>query len=177
MQKILVLLAALLVASTAQAAEYRILADRKADFDNFKTFRFDKVTITRSSGATVKSRNTDSLRAAVAEQLLKEGLTETKGGSDLIVSVIAGIDARLQAVETQGMPYFDGAWRILPKESPAPQLMEYNQATLRVDLKNAASGEVVWRALVSDMVRLPVSQERVAAALAKAFQQYPPPAP
>ncbi|HEX6591058.1 MAG TPA: DUF4136 domain-containing protein [Moraxellaceae bacterium] len=176
-------LALLLAGGLAQAADFKVLADRKADFGAFKTFKFDKVTITRSSGAKVKQANKDKLRDVVASQLVKEGLTQAGDGApaDVVVSVIAGTDAKLQPSETQGVPYFDGTWKILPKERPsgepdAPaEAPMYNQATLRIDIRNAKSGDVVWRALMSDLVQLPVSEQKVQSVVSKAFEQYPPP--
>lgn len=170
-----------LAATAAHAIDYKVLADRKVNFDAYKTFRFDKVTITRASGAKVKAANIDKLRDAVAERLLKEGLVEDTKKADLVVTVTAGSEAALSREETQGVPYFDGAWRILPKEhgaaqEAAPGVPEYSQASLRVDLKDRKTGAVVWRALGADLVRLPVSQQIIADALAKAFEQYPPPA-
>lgn len=171
----------MMAAVLAHAAEYKVLADRKVNFDVYKTFSFDRVTITRTSGAKVKKANLDNLREAVAERLAKEGLSEDKVAPDLLVTVTAGAEAALSPAETQGVPYFDGAWRILPKsgetggQDAALGESKYGQASLRIDLKDGKTGAVVWRALVSDLVRLPVSQQVVDAALAKAFEQYPPP--
>lgn len=175
-------LALVLVAGAVQATDYKVLADRKVDFNLFKTYKIDKVTITRSSGAKVKKANIDSLRAAVVRQLEKEGLTEAKDQDkpDVLVSVLAGVDAGLKPAEMQGEPYFDGTWRILPKVTPAEgtELAEpatYNQATLRIDIRNASNKQIVWRALASDVVRLPVPEQKVNEVLDKAFEQYPPP--
>jgi hypothetical protein len=174
-------LALLLAVTAAHAADYKILADRTVNFDAIKTFSVDKVTITRSSGAKVKQANYDRLRAAVVDRLTKKGLQENDKNPDVLVSVIGGVDAKLQPSETQGMPYFDGAWRVLPKatdEQPLDQPFQeakYNQATLRIDIRNAKTKAVVWRALASDLVQLPVSEQKVTTVLEEAFKQYPPP--
>lgn len=174
--------AALLLAMTAaHAADYKILADRTVDFDAIKTFSIDKVTITRLSGAKVRQSNYDRLRAAVVDRLTKKGLKEDDKNPDVLVTVIGGVDAKLQPAETQGMPYFDGEWRVLPRvsdEQPLDQPFQeskYNQATLRIDIRNARTKVVVWRALASDLVQLPVSEQKVTTVLEEAFKQYPPP--
>lgn len=180
MRNIVMIIIGMMAAVTAHAAEFKVLADRKVNFDAYKTFSFDKVSITRASGAKVKQSNLDNLREAVASRLVKEGLAEDKVKSDLVVTVIAGAEAALSAAQTQGVPYFDGAWRILPKDGgpgaqdATPGESKYGQASLRIDLKDRKTGAVVWRALVSDLVRLPVSEQVVDAALANAFEQYPP---
>lgn len=181
MRWIMMAIMGLMIGVTAHAAEYRVLADRKVNFDAYKTFRFEKITITRASGAKVKQENLDRLREAVTERLVKEGLAEDKTKADLEVTLTAGSEAELSLAETQGVPYFDGAWRILPKsgesdiQDAAAGAPKYSQASLRIDLKDSKTGVVVWRALISDLVRLPVSQQVIAAALAKVFEQYPPP--
>lgn len=171
----------LLSAGLAQAGDYKVLADRQANFSSFKTFKIEQVEIHRTSGAKVKQANHDRLRNAVKAQLVKEGLSEVSSNPDVIVNVVAGIDPQLQTAETQGMPYFDGTWKILPKEMPegaanqAGNEAKYNQATLRVDIRDAKTKAVVWRAIGEGLVQLPVSDQKVNAALDKAFAQFPPP--
>lgn len=182
MRRLMIVMMGFLAAVTVHAADYKVLADRKVNFDAYKTFRFEKVTITRINGKKVKPANFEHLRDAIAERLVKEGLTKDDHKPDLLVTVIAGTEAALSPAETQGVPYFDGAWRILPKTGePAVEddhlgESKYGQASLRIDLKDSKTGNVVWRVLVSDLVRLPISRQIVATALEKAFEQYPPPA-
>lgn len=170
-----------LASGALHAEEYKILADRSVSFDAIKTFRIDRVTITRTSGAKVKQANLDKLRAVIKEQLLEEGLTEVNEVPDVIVTVTAGVDASMVTRETQAMPYFDGEWRVLPPEEKptdptgTPSEEKYGQATLQIDLRKSADKKVVWRALIEDVVQLPVSKEVVAKVLGKAFEQYPPP--
>lgn len=170
---------AMLLSGMVQAADYKILADQKADFSRFKTFRIDNVSITRVNGAKVKKANMDRLRAAVKEELIREGLTESPEAPDLVVIVKAGMNVVMHSQETQGMPYFNGSWQILPQEQPVPSgepnEEKYGQASLQIDLRQAAGNAVVWRAVLEDVVRLPVSKETVSNSLKKVFEQYPPP--
>lgn len=171
-----------LASGALHAEEYKVLADRAVNFDTIKTFRVDRVTITRTSGAKVKQANIDGLRAITRAQLLKEGLQESNEAPDVMVTVTAGVDASLHTRETQGMPYFDGnQWQILPQEEQEtdptgkPKEVKYGQGTLQIDLRKRDGNKVVWRALIEDVVQLPVSKELVTKVVSNAFEQYPPP--
>lgn len=135
--------------------------------------------VIRASGAKVRLSNIDNLRAAVDQKLQEEGLTKDESNPDIHVAVIAGVDAGHQPGNTQVEPYFDGQWRILPKpggEEAPEQPMTYNQATLRIDIKDAKTGNVIWRVQASDVIKLPVNRAFMDATLHQIFDQFPPPA-
>jgi hypothetical protein len=179
-RKIIAAVTVIAAANTAQALDFKVLADRNADFQRIATYAVDEVKIIRASGAKVKKANIDALRAAVEQKLQAEGLSKSDT-PDVRVFVVAGVEAGAQPSNTQAEPYFDGQWRVLPKQggqdSQAPdQPMTYNQASLRIDIKDAKSGDVIWRAVAHDVVRLPVSRKFMDATLHQIFDQFPPPA-
>lgn len=143
-RKLFVAMAAVVAASSVQALDFKVLADRGADFKKISTYKIDDVQVIRASGAKVRQSNIDNLRAAVDQKLQEEGLTKDESNPDIHVAVIAGVDAGHQPGNTQVEPYFDGQWRILPKpggEEAPEQPMTYNQATLRIDIKDAKTGQ------------------------------------
>jgi hypothetical protein len=176
-RKIIVAMAVLMATTAAEAKDLKVLADRSADFKAFSTYSISAITITRASGAKVKQANIDALRAAVEQQLQEEGLTRDDKNPDVKVSVVAGVNAGEQPGNMQGEPYFDGQWRVLPKqggeESPE-QAPTYNQTTLRIDIKNAKTGAVIWRAIQDEVIKLPVTRKFMDAHLHEIFEQYPP---
>ncbi len=177
-RKLIVAITVVAATAVAQTMEFKVLADRKADFKSIATYAIDDVKIIRASGAKVKKANIDNLRAAVEQKLQEEGLSKSDQ-PDVLVSVIAGVEAGEQPGNMQGEPYFDGQWRVLPKEGGAEapeQAPTYNQATLRIDIKNAKTGEVIWRAQAHEVVKLPVSRKFMDAHVHRIFEQYPPPA-
>lgn len=178
-RKVFLALAVMAASTAAQAGDIKVLADRNADFKSLATYKISDVKIIRSSGAKVKQRNIDALRAAIEQKLQEEGLS--KGDNpDVVVFVVAGTEPGAQVANTQMEPYFDGAWRVLPKESPVAEAPDqppvYSQAQLRIDIKDAKTGNVIWRSIIEDVVKLPVSREYVDAKLHEAFEQFPPPA-
>lgn len=178
-RKMIVMLAAMTAATAAQALDFKVLADRKADFGSIATYKIDDVKIIRASGAKVKQANVDNLRAAVEQKLQEEGLNKSDK-PDVRIFVVAGVEAEAQPANTQAEPYFDGQWRVLPKQggedSQAPdQPLTYNQATLRIDIKDAKTGDVIWRAVANDVVKLPVARKLMDATLHQIFEQFPPP--
>ncbi|MGH8494428.1 MAG: DUF4136 domain-containing protein [Moraxellaceae bacterium] len=180
-RKLIVAMVVMTATTAAQALDFKVLADRKVDFKDLATYKIDDVKIIRTSGAKVKKANVDALRAAVEQKLQEEGLSASDSSPDVRVSVVAGTEEGMQPSNTQAEPYFDGQWRVLPKQggedSEAPdQPMTYNQATLRIDIKNAKTGDVIWRAVANDVVKLPVSRKFVDATLHQIFEQFPPPA-
>lgn len=178
-RKLVVALAVMVAATTARALEFKVLADRNADFRHIATYAIDDVKIIRSSGARVKQVNIDNLRAAVEQKLQEEGLSRSDK-PDVRVVVVAGVNAGEQPSNLQIEPYFNGQWNILPKrgaddsEAP-PQPPSYNQASLRIDIRDAASGNVIWRAQANDLIRLPVTRKFMDANLHLIFEQFPPP--
>ncbi|MDQ8036437.1 MAG: DUF4136 domain-containing protein [Pedobacter sp.] len=178
-RKLIVALAVMTATTAAQALDFKVLADRNADFKGIATYKIDDVKIIRSSGAKVKQANVDALRAAVEQKLQEEGLSKSDK-PDVRVSVVAGTEPGAQVANTQIEPYFDGAWRVLPKQGTSEEAPEqepvYSQATLRIDIKNAKTGDVIWRAIANDTVKLPVTRKFVDAQLHQVFEQFPPPA-
>lgn len=176
-KKLIVAMAVVVVGAGAEAKDLKVLADRSADFKAVSTYSISEVTIKRASGAKVKQANIDALRAAVEQKLQEEGLTKNDENPDVKVSVIAGVNAGVQPGDMQGEPYFDGQWRVLPKqggEEAPEQAPTYNQTTLRIDIKNARTGAVIWRAIEDELIKLPVTRKFVDARLHEIFEQYPP---
>lgn len=179
-RKLIVAMAVLTATTAAHALDFKVLADRNADFKSIATYSMGDVQIIRSSGAKVKKANIDALREAVEQKLQEEGLKRDDAAPDVRVSVIAGTQPSSQPDNMQGEPYFDGQWRVLPKqgksEEAPEQPMVYSQATLRIDIKDVKSGNVIWRAVGNDMVKLPVTRKFMDAQLHLVFEQFPPPA-
>jgi len=78
----------LVAGMTAYAADYKVLADRKVDFDAYKTFSFDKQS---------SHKNNSRFKSQVAPDLSQ---CPAENGS-----------------ESSATGYFDGAWRAKPNST------------------------------------------------------------
>ncbi|HVX96745.1 MAG TPA: DUF4136 domain-containing protein [Polyangia bacterium] len=152
--------------------------DRSVDFSRFHTFavaggRVFMNGISDDGNTLLKDR----IHRAVSAALTSKGLTETTERPDLLVGYLAGARTR---TEIEGMPpyapemgpYWYGGWW-------GPGYAEwwtrtYDEGTLVIDLVDQATHKLVWRAYARAEVKPPVSDEKIRAAVEKAFKAYPP---
>jgi hypothetical protein len=151
--------------------------DRTADFSSKRTFTFVDGHVwvngqIDDANTLVKQR----IRAAIVAALTAKGLTETTTNPDLMVTYLAGARTRTEIEATPYPlgpgPYWVGGWW-------EPGYVDwwtrtYNEGTLIIDLIDARTKALLWRAYVKSEVNPPVSQEQINKAVAKAFEKYPP---
>jgi Domain of unknown function (DUF4136) len=164
-------------ATVAVANDY----DRTTDFSRYHTFSFagGRVILNGLSddGNTLVK---DRVRTAIIGALQAKGLVESATTSDLVVGYLAGARTR---TEIEGMPpyapevgpYWYGGWW-------GPGYAEwwtrtYEEGTLVIDLVDAKTHHLVWRAYARTEVGSPVSEQKVRDAVEKSFRAYPPPRP
>jgi hypothetical protein len=152
--------------------------DRAADFSRYRTFTLAggnlQINGLSDNGNTlVKDRIQNALRAT----LTAKGLVETSTAPDLFVGYLAGARSR---TEIEGMPpyapdmgpYWYGGWW-------GPGYAEwwtrtYEEGTLVVDLVDASSHKLAWRAYARSEIKPPVSEQKVRDVVESAFKGYPP---
>jgi hypothetical protein len=163
-------------ASQAGADDFKVMANHEADYASIISFRIDKVT---SSGG-VSQANLDSLREMVKGYLLREGLRESKEVADVLVTVTTGVDVGMQNRELQGMPYYEGnQWHVLPRDEKetdpitAPMTERVGEGSLQIEMRNK-NKQVIWQAIMRDVVNLPLSRDDLTRALDQVFAHYPP---
>lgn len=164
-------------AGTVGADDFKVMANHEVDFASIISFRIDNVT---SSGG-VSQANLDGLREVVKGYLLREGLRESKEVADVAVMVTSGVDVGMQNRELQGMPYYEGnQWHVLPRDEKesdpitAPMSERVGSGSLQIEMRNKDK-QVIWRAIMRDVVNLPVSRDDLTRALDQVFAHYPPP--
>jgi hypothetical protein len=176
MHKLWLLAVAAIGCSTIQA---RTDFDRSANFGAYRTFKMlAGKALPSDTGVPPNTMVGDRIREGIKAQLIAKGMTPVDENPDVLVGWVAGARTR-QELETMGPydpmmgPYmFPGYW------GPADVwTTEYQHGTLVIDMSDARTHKMVWRAIVeadknrlSDLGQPPV----IAEAVKKAFAKYPP---
>jgi hypothetical protein len=153
--------------------------DKTADIARYRTFAFLGGHIWMNGIAD--DGNTlvkDRIRNSVVATLTAKGMQQVTQNPDVYVAYLAGARTRTE-VEATGLypggfgPYFGvaGWW--------GPTYMDwwtrtYNEGTLIIDLIDASSRKLVWRAYAQTEINKPVSDQKAQKVAEKAFKNFPP---
>ena len=143
--------------------------DKSVDFSRFKTYAW-------VPGTSVPDElNHKRIQRAVEDQLLAKGLAkvDTRSGPDLLVTYHASVDRDLQITGYGGgLPYRWGGGSL---NARAEQIYK---GTVVVDLVDAGSRAIVWRATATRDLDLGANAEKrdrnIARTAEKMFKNYPP---
>ena len=163
-------------ATTSVATDH----DPNVDFTRFRTYAFLGGHIWVNGMAD--DNNTlvkDRIRNSVVATLTAKGMQQVTSNPDIYVAYLAGARTRTEiestAPYTAGFgPYFGvgGWWGPMYTDWWA---RTYNEGTLVIDLVDAASKKLVWRAYAVTEVYKPVSDQKMQQVVAKALKTFPPP--
>ena len=135
--------------------------DGNARFTDYKTYAWmDTPGMQAMQQGTLFDR---PLRSAVEEQLAAKGLqkSDSSGAADVLLVYHAGVKDRL---DVQQWGYFGRRWDV----------REYQQGTLVIDVVDAKSKSLVWRATATDEVSSSgVSREKIAKTVQAMFERFP----
>jgi len=153
----------------AQSVTYDF--DKSANFSRFRTYAWVRGTVLSDE------LNHNRVVNAVNAQLAAKGLTrvETAARPDLLVAYHASFDRDLQIT---GFSSGFGPYRFGPGRTGVARTEQILTGTLAVDIVNASTSAIVWRAMVSkeiDVKADPAKRERnINRAAARLFSNYPP---
>lgn len=156
--------------------------DPAVDFSKYHTYVWAGGKDMTNSGLLENSLVDKRIKEIVTRQLITKGLVEVAAGqpSDLVVRYWVGVKEKtdIDTIPTAGMgyaygPYWGGRW------GPGYDQVivnNYHEGTLIIDLIDAKSKDLAWRAylvqtLEKDMSKTAAKAEANAAA---AFANYPP---
>ncbi|OZI71126.1 hypothetical protein CAL22_14755 [Bordetella genomosp. 12] len=153
--------------------------DHKVDFAQYHSYGFLSPLGTDKAGYS--SLLTERLKSAVRGEMQRRGYVYDETQPDLQVNFSAKLEEKVQIIPaaTPPMPYyayrggFYGGW---PGYGWGDDVYQYTQGTLNVDLVDRRRKQLVWEGVVTGEVSEPnwaESQQRVDAAVALIFQQYP----
>jgi len=182
----LLLVPLLLVLAACQTPQLERDFDPNRDFAAYRSWSWQEPAVQyKPDDPRINSDLTGQrIRSAVAEQLDQRGLRPAAAGTggELRVQVWMIIDNRQQQVSTQfggtwGDPWAGGFWG--GPSYVETRTLDYQVATLQIDLLDGKDGKLVWRGSAEQVLRnqRPNPAEREAAIRAtvgKILSQYPP---
>jgi hypothetical protein len=168
-------LAALALAACATGLDVRVQDDAKADFTRYRTFAFARAE-TPPAGAVA-----DPLVRTRIETLIRSELADRKlapaASPDLLVIYTGGVKERERVfMEGPGGGWQGYGWR-QDLGSGGATAHDYRQANLVIDLIDARSKQLVWRASIAGAITEGYSETnwtRLAQAINEAFKSFPP---
>lgn len=146
------------------AQQITVEYDRLAHFLMYKTFAIlegqIRSTDPKLDAALVRKKLPEILR----ERLKGEGLTEAADHPAILVRYALG------PRDTSEIPYFPQGWR-----RQGGKFRKTTNGTLIVDLRDATTRQLVWRATCLDTASEPETMEqRLESDVKKMFEKYPP---
>ncbi|MCB4799430.1 DUF4136 domain-containing protein [Neotamlana laminarinivorans] len=177
--KTLPLLAFFMVFSSCTSVRVAADYDKKADFNNYKTFAFFKTGIDKAEISDLDKRRI--LRAIEAE-LLAKGFTKSEN-PDLLVSLFTKSNQR---VDVYNNTWGNGAWGWGgwgPGFGPGwgwgwnqPTTSVSTEGTLFIDLIDANKKELIWQGMGTGYLSRNVEkkEERIKEFVSEIMKKYPP---
>jgi len=145
--------------------------DHTVTFTRYQTFSIGEAKVIEKGAVTENSFVKDRIDNAITQALLGRGLTKGGTNADLAVKYAAGART-VRELETAGVPPMVG-----PMWGPYPQdfwVSEHPEGTLIIDLTDAKSGKLLWRANIVAQGTGLNDPGFIQKAVNKAFESYPP---
>ena len=144
--------------------------DTSYDFAKLKTYRWADIPSQADANPLVVQR----VGAAVEAQLKAKGCAQADGAPDFLVATYVGRRTRIQVTDW-GYGYGPHArWY-----GGGLDVYEYEEGTLIVDIVDARSKQLVWRGTATRIIDPEITPEerteRINEAVAKVFEDFPPP--
>ena len=145
--------------------------DHAATFNRYRSFQMGESKVIEKGTATENTIVRDRIDAAVRNNLVTRGLDHTPANADLIARFAVGART-VKELEGVGYPIGVGMWGAYPQDF---WVTEHPQGTLVIDLVDARSQKLVWRAYcVGDGTGMN-DTAFIQRAVSKAFEAFPPP--
>jgi hypothetical protein len=175
MKKTFLVTTLLFLALPLHAGKTLVDWDHSADFSRYKTFAIE-------AGTPVSELTQKQIEADLRVQLEKEGLTEARKGEkpDLVVSTHGTTEKQ---VKQKGANINVGVSkrtsrgnRVGLSTGNRGRAQQVETGSLVIDLVDKASGELVWQATATDVLKKDPdkTQALILKSIEKVFAQYPP---
>jgi hypothetical protein len=182
----LLLIPLVLLLAACQSPRVERDFDAGRDFAAYRSWSWQEPALQyRPDDPRIKSDLTEQrIRAAIGQQLDQRGLRPAPAGAaaDLRVQAWLIVDQRQDQVSTNYGGYWGGYWGGGYWGGPAyteTRTLDYQVATLQIDLFDGRDGKLVWRGSAEQVMRQAQGgpSEREAAirqSVARVLAQYPP---
>lgn len=161
-------IAGLLVGACGPSLQVRTDFDRSVNFATYRTFRLEEGKLMGPNAVAQSTLVKDRIDQALRSQLANEGMAQAGSDADLMVRYVAGART-VQELESAGYPMgpygatYGDVW-----------VQEVPEGMLVIDLLEARTDRLVWRAYVRAQGEGFGKPDFVKKAIAKAFEKYPP---
>ena len=155
--------------------------DSRADFASYRTFAFMEPLGTDLAGYTTLL--TERLKRATLRQMEARGYSYSAINPDLLVNFQSQVNSKTEYVPPPPMPWgpnyygyrmgFYGPW---PGYAFGPDMIQYTEGVLNIDLIDAKRKQMVWEGIgtaVVDDLQQAKSEDSVEAMVAAIFARYP----
>lgn len=150
--------------------------DPRADFASYRTFAFMIPLSTDRAGYTTLL--TERLKRAVALQMESRGYAFSAVNPDLLINFQTFVQSRTEYVGPSPMmwgygPGFYAGW---PGYSFGPDVIQYNEGTMKVDLIDTKRSQMVWEGIGTSLVdnaQQTASEAEVQNMMTSIFARYP----
>lgn len=142
------LLLTLLLAGCQAASLTELDYNTEQDFSLWQSWQWAEPAIEFSSPAQVSDLDAERIRDVVGEQLLQWGFLPTTDHPDFLVRAWLGQEDRIERIYVQRGGYWGDPWGRY-WGGPGwiePQDMRYRAFTLQLDILDAKTGKLAWRA-------------------------------
>lgn len=149
--------------------------DHAAVFNQYRSFRMGDETVIEKGTASDNTIVKDRVDAAIRTGLATRGLVQSPGpdSADLIARFAVGART-VRELEGVGYPLTVGVWGAYPEDF---WVTEHPEGTLVIDLVDARSQKLVWRAYCTAQGAGLADAAFIQKAVNKAFQHFPPAPP
>lgn len=155
--------------------------DAQADFAQYRSFAFASPLGTDKAGYTTIL--TERLKAATRSQMEQRGYVFDEKAPDLLVNFLTQLSSQSEYVPPPPMPWggnyygyrmgFYGPWS---GYQFAPQVIQYTQGVLNIDLIDASRKQMVWEGVATTVINnidQASSEAFIAPLVADIFKRYP----
>jgi hypothetical protein len=171
-----------LLAACSNAPIVRSDYDPRADFASYRTFAFMEPLGTDRAGYTTLL--TERLKRAAVMQMESRGYAFDEKNPDLLINFQTHVQSRTEYVGPPPMMWgggfgygygagFYGGW---PGYAFGPDVIQYNEGTMKVDLIDAKRKQMVWEGVGTTLVgnaQQTASDEQVQNMMSSLFARYP----
>jgi hypothetical protein len=174
---LLLVVAALVLAGCATGPTITADYDRSANFTAYRSFGFYQPLGTDQAG--YESLITQTLKAAVRQEMESRGYTYAETGADVLINFNARLAQRTEVSQTPAMSYGYygyrryGGWGGYGYDTRVDQ---YVEGTINIDMVDAQRKQLVWEGVAVGRVTKKTQEDRQAAlrgAVTEIFAKYP----
>lgn len=151
--------------------------DPSADLSKYTTFGFYDVSASGDTLSAVFNDRLQTLKDAIAAELVQRGYTQVGSGAALLVNIGIAVDEKVQTRMTDWLT--DGAPRYIGQRNYSWKSQEvetgrYREGTVTVHLVDAAQRRMVWQGAIQGVVsgNAAEAEKNIRTGIRKLFQTF-----